>query len=70
MAVVIEFTQIIEARRRRRQRESLERCVEIIDINLEYARWMSSCGPADERTLHAYRVQQLSALRDYAVRIL
>jgi hypothetical protein len=70
MAIVIEFEEIVEARRRRRQRESLERCVEIIDINLEYARLMSDCGPVAERPLHVRRVLHLSALRDYAVRIL
>ena len=70
MAIVIEFQEIVEARRRRRQRESLERCVEIIEINLEYARWMSDSAPAAERPLYAHRAAQLSALRDYAVRIL
>jgi hypothetical protein len=70
MAIVIEFQQIVEARRRRQQRESLERCVEIIELNLEYARWMSDCAPAVDRPLYVHRVQQLSALRDYAVRVL
>lgn len=70
MAIVIEFEDIVEARRRRRQRESLERCVEIIEINLRYVRWMSESAPAAERPLHAHRAQQLSALRDYAVRVL
>lgn len=70
MAIVIEFKQIIEARRRRRERESLERCVEIIELNLEYARWLSERGPVEERSLYDDRAQQLSALRDYAVRIL
>lgn len=70
MAILIEFEDIVRARRRRRQRESLERCVEILEINLEYARWMSASGPAAEQPLYAHRAQQLSALRDYAVRVL
>jgi hypothetical protein len=70
MAIVIEFEQIVEARRRRRQRESLERCVEIIELNLEYARWISDRASVTERPLFLHRIQQLSALRDYAVRVL
>ena len=69
MAIVIEFQDIVEARRRRRQQASLRRCVEIIELNLEYYLWMSNCAPIAERSLYVHRVQQLSALRDYAVRI-
>jgi hypothetical protein len=70
MAIVIEFQDIVEARRRRRQRESIERCVEIIELNLRHALWMSDYGPTAERLLHSHRVQTLSALRDYAERVL
>jgi hypothetical protein len=70
MAIVIEFQDIVEARRRRRQRESLERCVEIIELNLRHARWMSDYGPAAERSLHAHRIETLRALHDYAERVL
>lgn len=69
MAIVIEFESIVEARRRRRQRASLQRCVEIIELNLEYACWMADSALATERPLYAHRVQTLSALRDYAVRV-
>jgi hypothetical protein len=70
MAIVIEFEDLAEARRRRQQRASLVRCVEIIELNLEHALWMVGRGPLDERPLYAHRVQTLSALRDYAVRVL
>lgn len=69
MAIVIEFQDIVEARRRRRERASLQRCVDIIELNLEYYLWMSNSAPLAERPLYAHRVQQLSALREYAVRI-
>jgi hypothetical protein len=67
MGVVIEFQEIRQARRRQRQLALTQRCIQIIELNLEYYRWMSAHAPAAERPLHAHRVQQLSALRDYAV---
>ena len=69
MGVVIEFQEIREARRRQQQLALMQRCIQILELNLEYYRWMYDNAPLDERPLYVHRLQQLSALRDYAVRV-
>jgi len=69
MGVVIEIQEIREERRRQRQLALTQRCIEILELNIEYYRWMYDNATLGERPLYAHRVQQLSALRDYAVRV-
>jgi hypothetical protein len=67
MAEVISFADIVRARRRQRERACAQRCIEIIELSLEYAVEMFDVAPPAERALYARRIRQLSDLLDYAV---
>lgn len=69
MGVVIEIQEVRKQRRRQQQLALTQRCIEILELNIEYYRWLYENATLGERSLYAHRVQQLSALRDYAVRV-
>ena len=70
MAVVIPFQDVVRARRRSAERESTERCIEIIEANLCVALEAFHTAPPAERPIWARRVRHLGALLEYAVEIL
>jgi hypothetical protein len=70
MGVVIPFQEIVRARRRRREREHLQRCVDLIEVNLALAGCDFDAALPEERPVCARRVQLLSDLLAYSVNVL
>ena len=70
MAIVIQFQDIVQARRRRQQRACAERCIEIIDATLQQSRALFDVAPPAQRPLYARRIRHMSTLLEYAVRVL
>lgn len=68
MAEVIPFDDIVRSRRRRRERESLQRCLELFQLNLEYCALMLENAPLSERPVYVRRIEQLTALIEYGER--
>ena len=70
MAIVIEFQDYVQARRRRETQAVALRSLRIIDCSLDYALELSErCCPL-ERPIYLHRAEQLRSLRDYAQRTL
>jgi hypothetical protein len=70
MGVVVPFQEIVRARRRRREREHLRRCVELIEMNLALAWSEFDAALPEERPVHARRAQLLSDLLEYSANVL
>ncbi|HYD50274.1 MAG TPA: hypothetical protein VEB21_18090 [Terriglobales bacterium] len=69
MAEIIPFEDVVRSRRRRRERENLQRCLELLRLNLDYCELLQLDCDEPERTIHRRRTEQLAALIDYAERI-
>ena len=67
MATILPFEDIVRARRRQRQHAQLERCIEIIELNLRYTLDQFHEADGEDRALQARRLRHLSALLAYAV---
>ncbi len=67
MATVIPFEDIVRSRHRQRQHLEMERCIEIIELNVRYTLDQFEAASAAERPLHARRLRNLTALLEYAV---
>jgi hypothetical protein len=68
MGVVVEFQEIVRERRRRQERATVARCVEILRESLAHARSQLPTAPPRERDIQLRRVEQLSDLLDYVER--
>jgi len=69
MAEIIPFDDLVRARRRDRERESAQRCVELIELNLQVALQRFATASLRDRQVWARRIHVLSELLEYAVRI-
>jgi len=69
MAEIIPFTDLVRARRRDRERQSAQHCVELIELNLRLALDRFTTASPREQSLWARRVRVLSELLEYAVRV-
>lgn len=69
MGEIIRFEDIVRSRRRQRERESFQRCLEIIAINLEYIQILLAEAGDAERPVYLRRIEQLSALMEYGERL-
>ena len=67
MATVIPFEDLVRSRHRQRQQVEMERCIEIIELNLRHTLDQFAAASEEERPLHARRLRNLSALLEYAV---
>ena len=67
MATILPFEDIVRSRRRQRQHDQLEQCIEILELNLRYTLDQFHEAEGDERALQARRLRNLSALLAYAV---
>jgi hypothetical protein len=72
MAEIISFAEVQQARRRARapERESLERALQILRDNLAVAAQMLADAPRGEQPELLRRVERLTALVRYAMRML
>jgi hypothetical protein len=72
MAEIISFAEIQQARRRRRapKRESLERALQVLRENLAVTAQMLADAPPAEQPELLSRVERLTALVRYAMRML
>jgi hypothetical protein len=69
MAEVISLREVVRARRRAREREYTEACVEIIEANLRLALYLFSGGPPEEREVRSRQIRQLAQLLEYVVHV-
>lgn len=67
MGTIIAFEDIVRSRHRERQHLEMERCIEVLELNLRYTLDQFNAASAEERPLHARRLRHLSALLEYAV---
>jgi len=67
MATVIPFEDLLRSRHRRQQRVEMERCVEILELNLRHTLDQFAVAGEGEREVYARRLRHLSALLEYAV---
>ncbi len=65
MAQVISIADVVRARRRAAERETLASCVEIVEANLHLALRLFSVGPAAERPVRVRQIRQLGELLEY-----
>lgn len=66
MAIVIPFEDIVRARRQRRERESLERCVDLLRLNIDFiGQLLIDCDERD-RPIQVQRLERLTELLTYA----
>ena len=68
MAEVISFGHIVRARRRAREREATEACIQILEANLQLSLHLFATGPEAERALRARQLRQLAELLEYITR--
>ncbi len=70
MAVIVPFQERKRAREREREQEYTQRCVEILELNLQMALRLFHEAPNEERSLYSRRIRLLGELLDYATRLL
>jgi hypothetical protein len=70
MAVIVPFQDLQRAREREREREHTLRCVEIIELNLQWALRQFHEAANEDRATHSRRIRRLGELLDYATRLL
>ena len=69
MGQLIEFQEILKARRRERERDSLQQCIALLEWNLEIGLSNYLHSPHEERAVRAGRLKKLSELLEYAYQI-
>jgi len=69
MAEIIPFADLVRARRRDRERESAQRCVELLELNLRFAMERFASASIDDQPIWARRLRVLSELLEYALHI-
>lgn len=70
MAEIIQFQDILRARRIQREQEHLSRCVEILEQSLRMQLEEFSHAPAREWPLRAGRIRKLSEVLEYTTGLL
>ncbi len=65
MADIISLADVSKARRQALERETTERCVEIIELNLALALQRFSQGPDAERGVRARQIRQLGEVLEF-----
>ena len=70
MAEVIPIRRIAQARRRRRQRDHLTRCIELIGESLRVHIGRFESAPLEERPARAAKIRKLGELLEYATSLL
>jgi len=68
MAEIISFGSIASARRRAREREATEACVQILEANLQLALHLFHGASEGERALRARQLRQIAELLEYVTR--
>src|SRR5262245_58048892 len=66
MAEIIHLRAILQARRRQREQEYLQRCVEAIEHSLRHQVEEFSHAPAAEWAIRASKIRKLGELLEYA----
>jgi hypothetical protein len=69
MGQLIELKEVLRAKRRETERHSLQRCIEILESNLEWSVKAYMSSPREERLVRAGRLKKLSELLEYAYQI-
>jgi len=67
MAEIISIEDVARARRRALERQTTERCIEIVRLNLGLALHRFSAGPEEERPVRARQIRQLGEILEYIV---
>ncbi len=67
MAEIVPVLVLVRARRREREQQLTERCVEILELNLRFTLDLFDRGDEEHRTVYARRLRRLSELLEYAV---
>jgi len=70
MAEIIYLRAILQVRRRQREQEYLQRCVEAIEHSLQHQVEEFSYAPADEWPVRASKIRKLGELLAYATSLL
>ncbi len=65
MAEIISIDDVARARRQAVERQTRERCIEIVEINLRLALHHFSHGPEGDRPVRARQMRQLAELLEY-----
>ena len=68
MAEIISFGSIASARRRVREREATEVCVQILEANLQLTLQLFRDASEAERGLRARQLRQIAELLEYVTR--
>ena len=70
MAEIIHLRAILQARRRQREQECLQRCVEIIEQSLKSQVEEFPHAPVEEWSSRASKIRKLSELLEYTISVL
>lgn len=68
MADVISFGDVVQQRRRARERAATEACLQLLEINLQWTLHLFATGPEVERPVRARQIRQLGELLEYVAR--
>ncbi len=68
MGVVVEFRDLVRERRRRREREAIDGCIEILRASVDFEQRMVAVASDHDRAVHLHRVEKLSELLAYVER--
>lgn len=69
MAEIIDFTDVLRQRARRREQALTERCLVIMEECLAMSRSAYCLAPIDERVARAHKIRQLEDLIAYAANL-
>jgi hypothetical protein len=70
MGRIIQIQDLHQARRRRSEKVSMERCVELLEWNLKKSVDDYIDAPREERSMRATQIRKLSEILEYALRLL
>ena len=70
MGQVIHFKELHQARRRRSEKISIEKCVELLEWNLKRSLDQDFSSPLEEKSMRATQIRKLSEILEYALRLL
>lgn len=70
VAEIIHLGAILQARRRQREQEYLQRCVEVIEQSLKHHIAEFPHAPAEEWPVRASKMRKLSELLEYTTSLL
>ena len=70
MGQIIQLQELHQARRRKSEKVSMHRCIELLEWNLKKSVDDYFAAPREERSMRATQIRKLSEILEYALRLL